>query len=64
MRLGPPIADAVDDELPPARKLALREVLFDRRVEPRALATLAAVAVVIGMVGGLVVALVLSEDGC
>lgn len=63
VRLGPPVADTVDEALPPTRKLALREVLFDRRVEPRALATLAAVAVVIGMVGGLVVALLLSEDG-
>jgi S1-C subfamily serine protease len=35
-------------------RLSLREVLFGRRVEPRALAVLAVVAVLVGAVGGLV----------
>jgi S1-C subfamily serine protease len=35
-------------------RLSLRELLFGRRVEPRALAVLAAVAVLIGSAGGLV----------
>jgi len=64
VRLGPPLpGETQDGPLPPAPRLTLREVLFDRRVEPRALATLAAVAVVIGMVGGLVVALATSDTG-
>ncbi|MGW5286203.1 S1C family serine protease [Rhodococcus pyridinivorans] len=64
VRLGPPLAGQTEEkELPPAPGLTLREVLFDRRVQPRALATLAAVAVVIGMVGGLVVALATADNG-
>ncbi|QJY44944.1 S1C family serine protease [Pseudonocardia broussonetiae] len=55
--LGPP---AVDDERPapaPAgegARLSLREVLFGRRVHPRALALLAVLALAVGAVGGLV----------
>lgn len=63
VRLGPPLESGVEEDLPPAPQLTLREVLFDRRVDPRALASLAAVAVVIGMVGGLIVALVTSDNG-
>jgi len=63
VRLGPAAQQAGEQVLPPGRKLTLREVLFDRRVEPRALATLAAVAVAIGMVGGLIVALVTADNG-
>lgn len=63
VRLGPPSVAETDEHLPPAPKLTLREVLFDRRVEPRALASLAAIAVAIAMVGGLVVALVTSDTG-
>lgn len=63
VRLGPAAQQAGEQELPPGRKLTLREVLFDRRIEPRALATLAAVAVAIGMVGGLIVALVTADNG-
>ncbi|WP_425569820.1 S1C family serine protease [Rhodococcus olei] len=40
--------------LPPGRKLGVREVLFGDRVAPRALATLAAIALVIGLLGGAV----------
>ena len=64
VRLGPPVpGETGEQQLPPAPGLTLREVLFDRRVQPRALATLAAVAVVIGMVGGLVVALATADNG-
>ncbi|WP_226381027.1 S1C family serine protease, partial [Pseudonocardia oceani] len=55
--LGPP---AVDDERPAAApagegaRLSLREVLFGRRVHPRALALLAVLALAVGAVGGLV----------
>ncbi|HSZ29443.1 MAG TPA: trypsin-like peptidase domain-containing protein [Pseudonocardiaceae bacterium] len=42
------------DEPPPGARLSLAEVLFGRRVSNRALALLAAVALVIGGVGGLV----------
>lgn len=62
-RLGPALTESTSPDLPPAPLLTLREVLFGRRVETRALTTLAAVAVVIGMVGGLVVAFVLSDNG-
>ncbi|WP_374112290.1 S1C family serine protease [Rhodococcus sp. CH91] len=64
VRLGPPLSGQTQEQqLPPAPGLTVREVLFDRRVQPRALATLAAVAVVIGMVGGLVVALATADNG-
>ncbi|MFZ2528877.1 MAG: trypsin-like peptidase domain-containing protein, partial [Rhodococcus sp. (in: high G+C Gram-positive bacteria)] len=63
VRLGSAARQAGEQVLPPGRKLTLREVLFDRRIEPRALATLAAVAVAIGMVGGLIVALVTVDNG-
>jgi S1-C subfamily serine protease len=55
--LGPPpgaskgASEAVRGE---GARLSLREVLFGRRVEPRALAVLAAVAVLIGAAGGMV----------
>jgi S1-C subfamily serine protease len=54
--LGPPAGSGPDDEAPRARgaRLSLREVLFGRRVEVRALAALALVALLIGAVGGLV----------
>ncbi len=55
--LGPPV-DAVPPDVPAARvpgaRLSLREVLFGGRVQPRALAALAAVALLIGAVGGVV----------
>jgi S1-C subfamily serine protease len=54
--LGPPATEEAVSE--PARgegaRLSLREVLFGRRVRPRALAVLAAIALLIGAVGGLV----------
>jgi putative serine protease PepD len=55
--LGPP-AGASEDGSEQVRgegaRLSLREVLFGRRVEPRALAVLAAVALLIGAAGGMV----------
>ncbi|TSE02209.1 PDZ domain-containing protein [Skermania sp. ID1734] len=54
-RLGPPaLATPQSPELPPSPKLGVREVLFGSRVAPKALAVLAAVALAIGVVGGLV----------
>ena len=55
--LGPPAAAEPPDDSGPRRegaRLSLREVLFGRRVEPRALAGLALVAVLVGAAGGLV----------
>lgn len=55
--IGPPaIADTADEEDQPDQGplLSTREVLFGRRVRPRALAMLAAVAVVLGIVGGFI----------
>lgn len=54
-RLGAPaVASATARELPRAEQLSAREVLFGSRVAPRALLVLAAVALTIGLVGGLV----------
>ncbi len=63
VRLGAPLEPEDEEDPPPAPKLTLREVLFDHRVEPRALASLAALALVIGVVGGLAVAVATSETG-
>ena len=55
--LGPPAVDPHDAAPAPTgegARLSLREVLFGRRVHPRALAVLAVVALLIGAVGGLV----------
>jgi S1-C subfamily serine protease len=54
--LGPPAAsdDEDDDEAPEGARLSLREVLFGRRVQVRALLALGAVALLIGALGGLV----------
>jgi S1-C subfamily serine protease len=56
--LGPPAVTEDRDTLPRARiegaRLSMREVLFGRRVAPRALAGLGLVALLIGAVGGLV----------
>jgi S1-C subfamily serine protease len=54
--LGPPAATEPDDDSPRAQgaRLSLRELLFGRRVEVRALAVLAVVALLIGAAGGLV----------
>jgi serine protease Do len=54
--LGPPAGAGPDPE-PPRRegaRLSLREVLFGRRVHPRALALLAVIALAVGALGGLV----------
>ena len=55
--LGPPATSGPVETAPPrgeGARLSLREVLFGRRVEPRALAGLAMVALLIGAAGGLV----------
>ena len=54
--LGPPPATAKDRTGPRAEgaRLSLREVLFGRRVHPRALAVLALIAILVGAAGGLV----------
>ncbi len=56
--LGPPVAAAVAGGAAVAAgqgaRLSLREVLFGRRVQPRALALLAVLALAVGAVGGLV----------
>ncbi|WP_219412895.1 trypsin-like peptidase domain-containing protein [Pseudonocardia nigra] len=55
--LGPPAETGEPEPSPPrgeGARLSLREVLFGRRVEPRALAGLALVALLIGAGGGLV----------
>ena len=56
--LGPPAVREEPDEPEPERtegaRLSIRELLFDRRVSPRALAALAVIALLIGAVGGVV----------
>jgi S1-C subfamily serine protease len=55
--LGPPAAAPATNGSAPrgeGARLSVRELLFGRRVEPRALAVLAVVAVLIGAAGGLV----------
>ena len=56
--LGPPAVTEDPDTPPAARaegpRLSMREVLFGRRVAPRALAGLGLVALLVGAVGGLV----------
>lgn len=55
VRLGPPaLLEPEKRILPSAERLGIREVLFGRRVAPKALAALAVIALVIGLVGGLV----------
>ncbi|MGL4305574.1 MAG: S1C family serine protease [Mycobacteriaceae bacterium] len=52
---GPALAGELTEvELIPGRKLGVREVLFGGRVSVKALSTLAAVAVALGLVGGLI----------
>nr|WP_245545957.1 trypsin-like peptidase domain-containing protein [Nocardia higoensis] len=54
-RLGAPaVATPRPEPLPLGRKLSAREVLFGSRVAPKALALLAALALAIGVIGGLV----------
>ncbi|MBW0136434.1 S1C family serine protease [Pseudonocardia abyssalis] len=55
--LGPPAVDPAAPAAAPTdegSRLSLREVLFGRRVHPRALALLAVVALAVGAVGGIV----------
>ncbi|MEV0030713.1 trypsin-like peptidase domain-containing protein [Nocardia sp. NPDC050793] len=54
-RLGAPAVPTPQPEpLPQSRKLSAREVLFGSRIAPKALALLAAIALGIGVLGGLV----------
>ncbi|WP_425301313.1 S1C family serine protease [Nocardia wallacei] len=54
-RLGAPaIGTPREAPLPPATRLTAREVLFGKKVAPAALATLAVIALAIGLVGGLI----------
>jgi S1-C subfamily serine protease len=48
--------------LPPATKLSVREVLFGSRVAPKALAALGGLALAIGLIGGLIGALLGNHD--
>lgn len=58
-RLGPPaLAQPAPETKPDGRKLGAREVLFGSKVAPKALASLAAIALVVGLLGGAVGALV------
>ena len=55
--LGPPAVGAADPQPAPrgeGARLSLRELLFGRRVEPRALALLGVLALLVGAAGGLV----------
>ncbi|MCW0216176.1 MAG: trypsin-like peptidase domain-containing protein [Pseudonocardia sp.] len=58
VELGPPHSGGTEDGISsPARvgaRLSMRELLFGRRVDPKALALLGVVALLIGAVGGLV----------
>ena len=53
---APALAEAEPDpaDRPPAARLGVRELLFGSRVRPRALLVLAALALAVGLVGGLV----------
>ncbi|HEY5855605.1 MAG TPA: trypsin-like peptidase domain-containing protein [Aldersonia sp.] len=54
-RLGPPAVPRAEVTVAsPARRLGVREVLFGSRVAPKALLALAGVALLVGLVGGLV----------
>ncbi|MGW4739803.1 S1C family serine protease [Nocardia xishanensis] len=54
-RLGAPAVPTPQPEpLPQSRKLSAREVLFGSRIAPKALALLAAIALGIGVLGGLI----------
>ncbi|GGC69419.1 trypsin-like peptidase domain-containing protein [Hoyosella rhizosphaerae] len=55
--LGGPAEEKPDPDSPPEqplRKLTTREILFGKRVERRALATLTVIALVVGLAGGLI----------
>ncbi|WP_430331631.1 trypsin-like peptidase domain-containing protein [Rhodococcus sp. ACT016] len=63
-RLGAPAqAPATPPQQPDAPKLTVRDVLFGERVERKAVAILAAIALAIGVVGGLVAAAATSDRG-
>lgn len=64
VRLGAPAQAPTAAPRPPdAPKLTVRDVLFGERVERKALATLAALALAIGLVGGLVATAATSDRG-
>ncbi|WP_084613892.1 S1C family serine protease [Nakamurella lactea] len=58
--LGPPALDRPEPEhreRPPVQRFTLRQALFDHRLRPSALVSLAVGALVVGAIGGLIVAL-------
>ncbi|QNG21202.1 trypsin-like serine protease [Rhodococcus triatomae] len=59
--LGAPAATAAIPEQAPAPQLSAREVLFGGKVAPRALAVLGGVALLIGVLGGLVAAAITAD---
>nr|WP_235870945.1 trypsin-like peptidase domain-containing protein [Rhodococcus spongiicola] len=64
VRLGAPAeGPTAPPRQPDAPKLTVREVLFGERIERKALAALAAIALVIGLVGGLVAIAATSDRG-
>lgn len=64
VRLGPPAQGAATPpRQPDAPKLTVRDVLFGERVERKALVVLAAMALAIGLVGGLIATAATSDRG-
>lgn len=63
VRLGSPALPQVERALPTAPKLGVRDVLFGEKVAPKALIVLAGIALAIGLVGGLVTALITADRG-
>nr|WP_280762400.1 trypsin-like peptidase domain-containing protein [Prescottella agglutinans] len=64
VRLGPPAQGAAaPSQQPDAPKLTVRDVLFGERVERKALVVLAAMALAIGLVGGLIATAATSDRG-
>ncbi|MFZ2178645.1 MAG: trypsin-like peptidase domain-containing protein [Rhodococcus sp. (in: high G+C Gram-positive bacteria)] len=61
VQLGAPAMHARDGGLPPAPALSAREVLFGGKVAPRALVALGAIALAIGLVGGLLAAVITAD---
>ncbi|MFM1727621.1 trypsin-like peptidase domain-containing protein [Prescottella soli] len=64
VRLGPPAqGSTAPSQQPDAPKLTVRDVLFGERIERKALVVLAAMALAIGLVGGLIATAATSDRG-
>ena len=61
VELGSPALHATDHSRPPAPALSAREVLFGGKVAPKALAALGGIALAIGLVGGLLAAVITAD---